>query len=327
MTGMIKFPSIGHLKNLAAEVPYARLPQGTDTGSVEYTGTVKLHGTHCDLVSAAPSAPLCVQSRNRMLTTDADNCGSAKFAAERTAAIDAIVGAIRQTCGGVHVVLAGEICGKGVQKGVGISGQAEKFFVILNVKVDGAWQPADAWQHVGAAPDRIFNIRHFPRYTVTVDLSDTMASLDEVQRLTADVGAACPVALTLGTPGKGEGIVWVPRQVALASQSRLWFKSKAEEHTVTPAVDKPVSGSSLGSSLAAAEFVDGNLTDARLQQGLDYLREFDKPATMQHLGDFLKWVTGDVLKECGQELDADTMKASRKLIAARGRKWYMTVSA
>lgn len=65
------------------------------------------------------------------------------------------------------------------------------------------------------------------------------------------------------------------------------------------------------------------MTKARLQQGLDYLREFHVEADSKHLGHFLKWVAEDTIKEAGQDVNAEVIKASKKLIANRGKNWYV----
>ena len=234
-----------------------------------------------------------------------------------------MVDTIRERTSGENVMISGEICGPGVQSNVGISQQAEKFVVILQVRVDAIWQPPLVWEDLSDRDNRIFNIRQFTLYSINIDFNNTMKTLADIEKMTRGVGDDCPVASALGTAGPGEGIVWVPKNPFLASHSRLWFKSKTEEHMVTPPRDKgpkPVSPA----DVAAVEFVDDNLTPARMEQGLDYLREYNLDATMQNMGTYLKWVTEDILKECGTDIDKDVQKASKKIIANRARKWYMS---
>ena len=84
------------------------------------------------------------------------------------------------------MTISGEICGKGVQSGVGISQQVERFVVILNVKVDHVWQSTDVWGDLSNVSHRTYNIRKFPRYHVTIDVTDPMASLNKIEKLTQD---------------------------------------------------------------------------------------------------------------------------------------------
>ena len=101
--------------------------------------------------------------------------------------------------------------------------------------------------------------------------------------------------------------MWTPKDHDVGVHTRLWFKSKTEEHRVTPArikAPKPASIPQPVSDTAAAamEFVQDNVTKARLQQGLDYVREFSMEADSKHLGHFLKWVVEDTIKEAGRML-------------------------
>ena len=324
--GFVKFPSIGHLKTLCKEVPFVKFPDDVDLHAIEYEGTVKLHGSHWDLVSDSFAIEFQPQSRNRILTPEADNCGFAKFAIKNWVGFTNLFQIIRERSGGKHVMISGEICGPGVQSGVGISAQKEKFVVIFNVKVDNKWQAPEVWADLEDRSNRIFNIRRFQMFNIVIDMTDAMTSFEAIEEMTKQVGADCPVARSLGTPGTGEGIVWIPKDPSVALQSRLWFKSKTEEHMVTPARNKepkPLSNS----TLAAIEFVDDNLTQARLKQGLDHLREFQMQPDMKNLGTFLKWLADDILKEEGRELSADVVKAGKKIIAQRGREWYIRQSS
>jgi hypothetical protein len=73
-------------------------------------------------------------------------------------------------------------------------------------------------------------------------------------------------------------------------------------------------------------FVAATVTEARLEQGLDNLvREQLLPFEMKSMGDFIRWVYNDVLKE-----EMDTIVASqidtKKLgsaIANEARPWYI----
>ena len=53
-------------------------------------------------------------------------------------------------------------------------------------------------------------------------------------------------------------------------------------------------------------FVERFVTPARLRQGLDHLREFNLPADSSSTGAFVKWVSGDTLKEWAAEIEEDT---------------------
>ena len=82
--GHVRFPSIEKFRNMLEQVP--RVFKGSPPPILTFHGTVKLHGTHADL-RLLPSGAVVVQSRNRVLTVDADNDGCARFFAERAHAV------------------------------------------------------------------------------------------------------------------------------------------------------------------------------------------------------------------------------------------------
>jgi hypothetical protein len=128
-----------------------------DLPTIEFTGTVKLHGTNAAVCCRGPGGDVWCQSRSRVLTEGADNAGwrahveahrahyqrllsaiwNAQAAAE-TAEMDAhrTVDAQQQpqkqqrlaVDGGILCVY-GEWCGKGIQKGVAVSDLAPTFVV------------------------------------------------------------------------------------------------------------------------------------------------------------------------------------------------------
>ena len=82
-----------------------------------------------------------------------------------------------------------------------------------------------------------------------------------------------------------------------------------------------------------AGFIEYALTPQRLQQGLDHLvNEMRLPLEITSMGDFIRWVFNDVIKE-----EADVMEAScvnKKMVgqqlAATARVWFqqqLTIAA
>ena len=88
---------------------------------------------------------------------------------------------------------------------------------------------------------RIHSIREFPEFRVRIDLRNPGPSRKEIDRLTEEVGADCPVARRLMAESStrmklpGEGIVW---KCVECSSSRQWFKSKCVEHAVVASTPK-----------------------------------------------------------------------------------------
>ncbi len=74
------------------------------------------------------------------------------------------------------------------------------------------------------------------------------------------------------------------------------------------------------------DFVDRTVTENRLRQGLETLRRDGIVTDMKATGDFVKWVSGDILKEESDVLEASglTMKDVGSLLSTRARKWFHT---
>eukprot|EP00798_Chlamydomonas_sp_ICE-L_P032343 gene32343-biopygen13820 len=129
------------IQNVLKELPYvfgSAIPQ-----TLKFRGTVKLHGTHSDIVrhfiTGTPDFVDTIQSRNRILSVDNDNQGchmflTAKKYSDLFDRIQAIHGADKRS----NIVVCGEYCGKGVQNKVALCKLA-KMFVIFAIRIDYGW--------------------------------------------------------------------------------------------------------------------------------------------------------------------------------------------
>jgi len=103
-----------------------------------------------------------------------------------------------------------------------------------------------------------------------------------------------------------------------------WFKVKGEAHSASKV--KTLAAVDVEAIESIRELVDIVVTESRLEQGLYHLvHEQLKPFEMKSLGDFIKWVQNDILKE-----ELDTLIASgiepKKIngpIANKARPWYI----
>lgn len=206
----------------------------------------------------------------------------------------------------------GEWCGKAIQKGVGVS-ELDKMFVIFAVKADDVWLDVTP----SIMYERIFHVKQFPHWTMEIDFNNPELSQTRLVELTNMVEDECPVAKHFGVSGVGEGIVWS------TPDRRFCFKVKGEKHSVTKV--KTLAEVDVEMVNGVAAFVDYAVTDARLQQGLDVLRqrgiEIDQKAT----GEFLKWVVGDVIKEESDTLVGNGLdvKMVNKAISQKARIWFL----
>ena len=316
------FPSIVKLQSMVKNFEaFDDLP-----ATLKFHGTVKLHGTHADIVcmrsenSENATKSIQFQSRNRIITPQSDNCGFAKWMTEskRMASVEALVGRLQAIYGqDKDIMIAGEFCGETIQKHVGIS-ELPKFFVIFAVKVDDKWVYHENLNDVGV---RIFNIEQFPTFGVTINKMDPLnqPNIDKIMALTLAVEADCPVAKTLGASGIGEGIVW--RSLDDPSPS-LWFKTKGFQHCATVNVEDEDEKDAVNEKEIRL-WAQEHTTENRLNQGLDHLREFNAPLVMKSIATFIKWVVDDTMKEEGGDLGAEAAKCARKQIMQIARAWYI----
>lgn len=298
--------------------------QGHRPPVVRYRAKVKLHGSNC-AVQVHPGG-LVAQSRTAILTPTSDYKGFAAWVHAHAAWFASLQPGI---------VVFGEWCGPGVEKGMAISAVADKVFAVfavrdgdrvihdpdeLRARLPAAGAPANL--HVLPWEDDEFVVDYGSR-----------AALDAVAQALneriAGVEREDPwVKRTFGISGLGEGLVLYPLEVDGAAASadpeslaRLMFKAKGEKHrTAGTKTAVQVDASVVGS---VAEFVALMVTEARLQQGVaTACGGAIEPA---HTGKFLAWVTADVRKESSAELAASglTWQQVEKAVQQRARAWYL----
>lgn len=305
---MIKFPSIEQFRNVSRN---AKVVFQGENPALDFRGTVKLHGTNAAIVvtnRGCDRVPyeITYQSRNNVITPDNDNAGFARFMSESLGDKAITLAGPFLSSEVEKVVIYGEWCGAGIQRGVAIT-ELEKMFVIFAVKTFDFDDKEGEWVDISHLSDclidedsRIFNSEMFQTFDITVDMSNPELSINDMVAMTEQVEAECPVGKYFGVSGVGEGIVWRCQQ---NPTSRLWFKVKGEKHSVTK-VKKlvEVDAEKLGS---IAEFVDRVVTDNRVLQGIDYLKEQELEVSRKSTGQFLSWFFADIMKE-----EADVLEAS-----------------
>jgi hypothetical protein len=141
-------------------------------------------------------------------------------------------------------------------------------------------------------------------------------AIKQIEEYVLEVEKECPVAKQFGFSGVGEGIVW-------KSNCGLQFKTKGEEHKVSRTKELvPIDEEKLNS---IGEFINYAVTEARLNQGIEYV--FTQNAlepSIEKVGDFLRWVQNDILKEELNALDSNglTIKDVNPLISKTTVTWF-----
>ena len=295
---------------------------------VRFRGTVKLHGTNSGV--ACKKRELQAQSRNRIIDVTNDNLEFTKFVVgeEQTKAIREIEADIRDIFKipeETIVTLYGEWVGPGIQQATALNKLPKRQWVLFAVKSGD--QYLDAVPSLGDryAEARIFSIVDVDKFDLTVDFNDSeskQAALDQATEWTNKVEEQCPWGAKFGCEGIGEGIVWTPIGPHFG-RTDLYWKSKGLKHKVV-AKKKP---KSLDPEVInnVREFVDYAVTEARLLQGMDYLREMNLPTdSMRSTGDFLRWIGQDISRECEQELEDNHLKWKQVAgaINAKAKDWF-----
>jgi len=303
---------------------------------VPFVGTVKLHGTHADIL-VYPDDRIAFQSRNITgLSVAKDNQGFAAMMSQKTEAIlglrDVYLARWKELNPGTSIeqdlpiVIAGEWIGDKIQKDVAIA-QLSRRFVIVSVNINGTWQKDEDYSDISLPDYDIYNASRAGVFYTTLCLADYEHTVSEVERMTEEVAAHCPFAATFGISGLGEGIVWKPVAPQYNADTSLWFKSKGGKFKPTFfRVPKPHEGADIIKERrkAAAMVAVAWCSEQRLDQGWDVLREKGVERDVRALGDFLKWIQYDILEEeKGHIKEHGVDEAALKIeIAKIAKPWY-----
>jgi tRNA-binding EMAP/Myf-like protein len=209
---VIKWPSIEgfHHINKSMKVRKKGDPEFVPP-VVTYYAKVKLHGTNAG-VQISKEGVITPQSRTSVLTTDKDNLGFAKWVYENEEWFKKIKYM-------EDIVIFGEFCGKGIQKGVAISSIDRKVFVVFAIQV-GSYPllivdpPSIESLLPKEKHDDIFVLPWYSGPSVLVDW-DSKESLEaaviKMNQMVADVEKCDPwVAKIFSVEGTGEGLVFYP---------------------------------------------------------------------------------------------------------------------
>ena len=340
---MIKFPSIEQFRNVIRHVQQHTRYAGKDENgdaiydqskplpTLKFRGTVKLHGTNAGIVYDIDTDTFTYQSRERELTITQDNAGF-MLAQLKNESIWRDV--VNQAMSEIwfppvpikKVAIFGEWCGSGIQKGVALT-QLPKMFIVFAVKAVLA-DESTHWLPIGEfdihLPEfGVYNIDTFPTYEIDIDFKYPEIAQNKMIEITEKVENQCPVGKHFGASGIGEGVVWTCISEGW-EDSGTWFKVKGEKHSASKV--KTLAAVDVEAVENMRQFVKSVVTEARLEQGLDNLvREQLKPFEMKSMGDFIRWVYNDVLKE---EMDTivanqiDTKKLG-SAVANEARPWFI----
>lgn len=247
----IKWPSIEQFRNVVKNVEHKSSYVGMDDNgdpvfnklqpkpTLKFSGTCKLHGTNGG-VCVNPDGELWVQSRENIITPEKDNAGFAMFVHSNKEILESMAATVFKLYPSVEldktVVIFGEWCGTGIQKGVAIS-ELPKMFVVFGIAlVDNSdertyltgKQIRDCIS-LRLMDARIYCIYDFPTFEIDIDFENPHIAQNKLSDLTLNVENECPVGKIFGVSGIGEGIVWKCVSPGYEN-SGFWFKTKGMRH-------------------------------------------------------------------------------------------------
>jgi hypothetical protein len=334
---MISYPKIRQFKDVIREVKARVTYRGRDENGMPiydgtipapvltFVGTVKLHGTNASVV-LGPGDSIQMQSRKRRLTPDHDNHGFARFITEevgldywrrQTDRLRAKYGlSVDDT-----IVVYGEWCGGNIQKGVALQ-DVERMFVIFSLRAE--IESDTYWLDIAELDmnhSRIKNVYEFEHHYLDIDFSNPGIARNKMVEFTLAVEERCPVAYALGSDGTGEGVVWKPIDPDY-QEGKFWFKVKGDKHSVTKV--KTLAPIDVEKAASLEEFVGKVVTEQRLMQGVEHLREMGMELSRRSTGDYLRWVFKDIAEEEADALEASclTLKDIGKPVSTTARIWF-----
>jgi hypothetical protein len=314
---MEKFTEIDQFRQVVKTVQmhYDHIGSPHLVPTLTFVGTPKLHGTNGGI--RRKNGKIHCQSRNELIDVTHDNCGFAKFISEIP--VEVINGLFDyfSTNPNDDVTIFGEFAGKGIQDTVAIV-ELPKFWALFNAKVNGEY--VTNIERLRAPAFRIFNVNDGPRYEVKVDFKNPSLSLPEFERLTLAVEDECPFGKLHGVSGIGEGIVWICKE--RPTDSDLFFKTKGTKHSKSKA--RKVATVDIEKVKGIIACVDLVLSEGRLNQGFDHLREKGIALDVKNLGLYLKWIANDIVKEESDTLAGNGFewKDISKEVNTRGREHF-----
>lgn len=339
MTQFISFPKIKQFKDCIHNIGHKARWRGLDEDGkvvfdreavlpkLKFRGTVKLHGTNASVV-LHPDGEFVSQSRKRICTIENDNQGFAVFAHGKKDIFLKLFERFGEDFFGEPATIYGEWCGGNIQGGVGLSQVSAKKFIIFAIRVglsdDARWLNLKdrKFESFESPEHEIYNINSFPVWEKEIDFNSPAVVRNEIVDLTMGVEAECPVAKAFGVEnGVGEGVVWKCTEPGFES-SDFWFKVKGEKHSSSNV--KTLASVDPEKMKNVQEFVEYSVTENRLNQGIDFLKEVNAEFSMKSTGVFLKWLVSDIASEESDVMAESelSLKDISKAISIKGRTWF-----
>lgn len=337
----VKFPSIEQFRKVVKTVNDKSAFTGLDIDgnptfdynkpkpTIKFTQTVKIHGTNAG-IGLTKDGEFFQQSRNRLISVDNDNSGFANWCEEsirKPYLVRFLSDVLWDTTKlykenpVVQAVLFGEFAGQGIMKSVAVSEIEKSFFAfsLYYLHEDGNVTKTTNIKDFKAESLCLYNIFIFDNKTVDIDFNNTEETVNKIIEDTLSVEGCCPVGKYFGIEGVGEGVV------LLSECGNYIFKSKGEKHSVSKV--KTLSPAETYDLTNIENFVSDVLSENRLKQGIDYLKEMGLDVDNTSTGEYIKWCQADILKEEGDIMESKSLdiKKVNGVIAKKAKSYLFSL--
>lgn len=284
----------------------------------------KLHGTNASIV-IKPNGEVYAQSRKNVITPENDNAGFARW----VESLDINTNLAHSTW-----IIYGEWAGTGIQKNDAVTQIGKKAFFPICMRViknDGT----EEVDHKPVFIEKILEVVGIDGHP-DIHVIPIMAELDisfsgdsehlqavenTINALVAQFEEIDPYINDLfGVEAPGEGVVVYPDVTDWDTYHELSFKAKTKSHSVNK--NKSSASFKVEVSPDVFDFAERFATLPRFAQAVE---ELGIDIEMKNIGQFLKWVNQDIIKESKDELEESELdwKQCSKVITNKARIWFM----
>lgn len=290
-----------------------------------FRGTVKLHGTHGDIVRFTDGS-YHAQSRNKILTDENDNDKFNIFTTSNWEQINILFDRIAIVYKNEiynHITLAGEWCGQGIQKNVAIN-NLPRMFVYFDIFIDNRRCDMNLFRHIHNETIRIFNILQFTSYGIIINNFINMSAeeIKAIDEYVDEVDKKCPVAAHFGIDGFGEGIVWRQNQcqgnIVFKTKGKMFFVNQLPKDKKNNNNNKSKNNNNKNENFD----IDHMVSQERLHQGIQYLIEEKKEISIYNIKIFIDWVNNNIITEEKEFMSTNDITTVCKIFTQYSAKWY-----
>lgn len=307
----MEFRKFGHINSLE-QACFDKKDALATCQDLLLVGSTKIHGSNGAILIHPQSKEYRFQKRTSFISIEHDNQGMVALLEPNIIdmvkrIIDAFPNATENIC------VYGEICGKGVQKVVGVS-ELRRFFCIFHVSVDGRSVPMIDWKELRFPEYRVFNVQDYGSFIIEHAnlFTDLVNVKRQVMEVTLKIEEQCPVALGIGSiKGIGEGIVWI----GYYPDGRKAIKFKSKGNAIWTLLFTLLGSNSLigtkheknrgemknktQNNVNVQEFTKETATTTRFDQALEYIQNRGLPLAKNgtSIQPYLHWIHADIMRE------------------------------